>query len=902
MKFAKPNPLMPPRWADRLLSWVCPPELLEELLGDLHEQFFQQLNELGEAKARRLYAWEVIRFCRPYILKRRLAPKPYPANEYPFISLLNPDMIRNFLTITWRVLAQNKLQSFINIIGLAFGMTCFFLISLYLFDELTFDAFHTHSDRIYRITEQRTSPNGKQTKVASIAYNISDGAKAKIPEVEQSTRVSMLGRTNVTNPQTNTTFYKDLWLADAGFTDVFSFPFIAGDPKTALKQPYTAVLTRQMAQQLFGQANPVGKILRTDAFETPFRVTGVCEDVPKNSSVQFDILFSEVTIESQPWFAEGARSDWTSNRFVTFMLLKEGSSPQTVSTKIRSLVAANVKPGQDVGQFSLQPLRDIHFRSTDIGAGSAGDITYVYVFAIIALFVLLIACINYINLTTARASRRLKEIGIRKVSGARQGSLAGQFLLESLLVTGLALLVAVVAVNVSLPAFNTFTEKALTLDWTTDPRIWLGIGLGTLLTALLSGSYPALLLSRFQPALLIKGMQATPTSRAALRQGLVVFQFTLSVIMIVATLVVYLQLRYVHTKDLGFRKDQLVVVDINSGDVRRGFQTIQNEYAKLAGVQQVTVSSRVPGEWKSIPQIDVRLPGSQSGDGTKMSFLGVDEQFLSTFDIRLLAGRNFRPNAPADSSVVLINEAAARALGIKQPLNQLIEIPSVDFNGNPNPLPQPFKARVVGIVGDFHFRSLHESISPLIIGYRINPIQAIDYFTARVVGHDFQQTLDRMDAILQKVDAEHLFEYHFLDQQLELFYREDAKRQTIFILIGLATVFIACLGLFGLVTFTAEQRTKEIGVRKVLGASVGSIVALLSQDFLKLVLVAILIASPIAWWAMHRWLQGFAYHIDMAWWMFVLAALLTTTIALLTVTFQSIKAALVNPVKSLRSE
>jgi putative ABC transport system permease protein len=803
-------------------------------------------------------------------------------------------MLKNYLKIALRTLSKNKLQSLINITGLAFGMTCFFLIALYLFDEWTFDAFHVNASRIYRITEQRTSPNGKQTHVASVAYQVSKYAKTSMPEVENTVRVALLGRTNVSNQEAQHVFYKQLIFADQSFFPVFDYKLIAGDRTTALQQPFTVVVTRDMAQNLFGTVDAVGKIIHTDGFEPPFQVTAVCENIPRNSSFQFDILFSEATIESLPAFAERIRSDWSSNQFETYLLLKENAQPQSVAAKIRNAVAAHLTADQKAGIFALQPLRDIHFYSGNIenSAERMGDLTYVYIFAIIAGFVLLIACINYINLTTARASRRAKEIGIRKVAGANRAGLTGQFLMESMLITLISLFIALIAVQVILPAFNAFTEKALSLGVASDVRIWIGIGLATLITGLLSGSYPALLLSRFRPSLLIKGGSATPGSGGGLRRSLVVFQFTLSVIMIVATLVVYLQLRYVQTKNLGFNKEQLVVVDINSGSVRKNFETIKSEYSKLAGVSQVSVSSRV----------DVRIPTARAGVNSKMAFIGADENFLKTFGIQLQAGRNFGSNAAADSSAVLINETAARELGIKTPGDQLIEIPGMGDGGNMNPLDQPFKARVVGIVKDFHFRSLRETIAPMVIGYRINPLQPIDYFTVRVSGNEAQKTIGQLEYILQQVDPKHLFEYHFLDQQLALFYREDAKRETIFVLMALATVFIACLGLFGLAAFTAEQRTKEIGVRKVLGASVGSIVTLLSKDFLKPVLIAILIATPVAWYAMNQWLQDFAYKIDVEWWMFVLAGTLAVGIALVTVCFQSIKAALMNPVKSLRSE
>ncbi|MEO6286485.1 MAG: ABC transporter permease [Dyadobacter sp.] len=901
---ARPDP-HPPGWIHKLLSWLHPENTLEEVEGDLDELYVHWYKKSGGTIADLRYLINVVSVLPPFVRRRK------PVNEFAKTPILHTAMIRDYIKIAFRNLAKYKANSAINIVGLSFGMTCFFLISLYLFDEWTFDAFHSNADRIYRITEKKTSENGKQTHIASVGYQIGKYAATELPEVENAVRVTALGRMNVSDTAGRNVFLREVTIADRNFFPVFDYKLIAGDRATALQQPFTTVVTRQMAKNLFGTEDAIGKIIKTDGFDAPFTVTGVCENVPKNSSFQFDILFSESTIHGDTWYKERSDSDWSSNSFVTYLLLKDQANSQSVAAKIRIAAAAHVTEKKEPGIFFLQPLRDIHFYSEDIdnsaernnSVGRMGDITYIYVFAIIGIFVLLIACINYINLTTARASRRAKEIGVRKVAGAHRGSLTVQFLMESLVITCIALLIALLAVQLALPKFNAFTEKALAMNFASDYRIWMIVILATLLTGLLSGSYPAFLLSKFQPLLLIKGVTSTPgTNKTRLRQGLVVFQFTLSVVMIVATLVVYLQLRFVRNKNLGFNKEQLVIVDINSGKVRENFQAIKSEYGKLAGVNQVSVSSRVPGEWKNLALVEVHVPAAREGENSNMTFIGADEDFLRTFDIKLLAGRNFGNSASADSSSVLINESAARELGIQSPGGQWIEIPRRDGNGNMHPLDVPMRVRVVGIVKDFNFRSLRETISPLVIGYRVNPIQSIDYFTVRLSGTDAQETVAQMKYILQKIDPDDLFEYHFLDQQLALFYREDAKRETIFIGMVLATVFIACLGLFGLSAFTAEQRAKEIGVRKVLGASVGSIVSLLSRDFLKPVLIGILLATPVAWYVMHRWLQDFAYKIDVEWWMFALAGVLAIGVALLTVGFQSMKAALMNPVKTLRSE
>jgi putative ABC transport system permease protein len=418
----------------------------------------------------------------------------------------------------------------------------------------------------------------------------------------------------------------------------------------------------------------------------------------------------------------------------------------------------------------------------------------------------------------------------------------------------------------------------------------------------LSGSYPALLLSGLKPVLLLKGVKINQPGSLGLRKSLVIFQFSISTVMIIGTIVLYQQVQFMQTTNLGFNKDLMVVIDVNTGAARKNFATIKAEMAKIPSVQSVSVSSRVPGEWKTIRTVKINAPGNREESKTAY-LIGADEAFIQTFAVRLLQGRNFA--SPADSATVLLNETAARLLGVTQPSEQLVEIPAMSRGSNFEPVNDdntPFKARVIGIVKDFHFQSLRDKIEPLVLAYHQNPIHDIDYYTARIDAHAIPETLAKLKAVLLQVDPDEPFEYHFLDQQLARFYQEDARRQTLLIWVSLATIFIACLGLFGLATYSTEQRIKEIGVRKVLGAGVVNLVALLSKDFLKLVLIANGIAFPVAWWATTQWLRVYAYHIDPEGWMFALAGVLAVGIALLTVSFQSVKAALMNPVKSLRNE
>jgi putative ABC transport system permease protein len=447
-------------------------------------------------------------------------------------------------------------------------------------------------------------------------------------------------------------------------------------------------------------------------------------------------------------------------------------------------------------------------------------------------------------------------------------------------------------VKILLPSFNAFTQKQLTLGWETDFRIWIGVVVVVCIVVLLSGLYPALFQSRFKPLSLLKSKISVGKANLSLRRSLVVFQFALSIILIIATIVVYIQMKYITTKDLGFDKEQLLVIDINSGKVRENAETIKTELAKLSSVKDVAVSSRVPGEWKDLPKIKVKSEKILSSEGTDMYFLGIDDSFLRTYGITVINGRNFIMERLADSSAIIINQTAAKELGITEPAEQIIKIP----------LEQPFKARIIGIVKDFNFQSLRQPLAPMVLGFQNNPVQKIDYFTIKVASSNMSEILKQANDILHDIDQNHLFEYHFLDKQWELLYRQDRIREIIILITATLTIVIACLGLFGLATYAAEQRIKEIGIRKVLGASISSIVTMLSSDFLKLVLIAAAIAYPLAWWLMNQWLHDFAYRITISLWVFIASGLIALLIAFITTSFQAIKAALSNPVKSLRAE
>src|SRR5688572_1487160 len=815
-------------------------------------------------------------------------------------------MLKHYFKIVVRNLWRNKTYSFINIFGLTLGLTCFLLIALYVFDELTYDRFHAKADRIYRVIDEKTSPEGKESKTAAVGYQIAERAPADIPEVKLAARFTAFGRTNVADPLSTNTIHELFITANSDFLQVFDFTLLEGNRNTALTAPHSVILTEETAKRIYGVSSVVGRTLKAETDSVPFIVTGILKDFPSNSHVSFNLIFSESSITGQR-YRDFIDRDWASNTFTTYLVLDKNAKVANAIGKLNQMVAAN-RTNENTGKsvLNLQPLTSIHFHSAGIEGDNSrtekkGNLAYIYVFSIVALFVVLIACINYMNLTTARFANRGKEIAIRKVAGAGRANLANQFLSEAFVMAILALLLSLVITKLSLPYFNAFTEKQLNLTVSTDYRIWAGIFATAIVVGLFAGSYPAVFQSGLRPLLLLKNKVQQGKGHLSLRRGLVVFQFSLSIIMIIATIVVFLQMKYVNTTNMGFNKEQLVVVDINSGAVRRGAETIKSEYAKIPGIKAVSATSRVPGEWKVISKVKAKPQGSVSS-GDDMYLFTADDQFLRTFEVSLWKGRNFSAANLADTSAILINETAASALGIKEPSEQMIEIPSIDYNGSVDKLDEPFRARVVGIARDFNFRSLREKVAPMIIAYQKNPVDRIDYFTARLTTDNAEQALKQMETVLHKIDPSHLFEYNFLDKQWDNFYREDQKRETIFLAIAVMTILIACMGLFGLATYAAEQRIKEIGIRKVLGASVTQLIAMLSKEFVKLVIIAVIIAIPVAWWRSESWLNDFAYRTKIYWWVFVIAGSMALLIALCTVGLKALKAAIANPVKSLRTE
>ena len=893
----------PPRFILRFLKWFCKPEYHTDIEGDLLEYYERRRADAGRTSANVQLFRDVLFLFRPGIIQS-------PAIHQP---LMNNGMIKSYFIMGWRNLWKGKLYSSLNVLGLTFGMVCFLLIGLYVHDELTFDQQHLDANRIYRVITHERNPNNGASTVAAAGYMLAEESTHAVPEVEMTTRMQRAGRANLVDPENPVNVQETVTIADERFLQMFDFPLIEGDRRTALKEPNSIVITEDLAMRIFNRADVLNKNLQFSHMQTPLKITGILKDHPHNSSFNFTSVMSESTQYNEGWFKEQTENDWSSTSFTVYALLKPDAHAPSVAGKMTKLVYANeeLEPGWELS-LSLQPLKDVHLRSEGIADGARnsnvesipqGNPLYIMIFSFVGIFVLLIAGINYTNLTTARASSRIKEIGVRKTIGAVRGNLIRQFLVESLITTAISFVAAVIIVSLLLPPFNDFVNKQFSLFTAASLSFW-GIAIALIVAiGILSGGYAALLLSRFNPVALLKGLKIGTTSDFSVRKVLVVFQFTVSTVMIIGTIVLLMQVKFLNNTNLGFDKNLMLVIDVNVVKARSNFEWVKAEMTKVPAVEQVSVTSRVPGEWKSFRRVKAKQEGS-AGEPQVVYAIAADKDFLSTYDIPMLDGRNFQ--SENDTSAILVNETAAKMLDITNAGDQVVDIPVVARNNFFTPLfddvNASFKPRVIGIVRDFHFQSLRDRIQPLIIVYNNNPIQPIDYYSVKISPHDIPRTLEKLKSIMVKNDEREPFEYHFLEDQLALFYLEDQRRQTILSWVAFASVFIACLGLFGLATYSAEQRLKEIGMRKVLGASVVSLISLLSKDFVKLVFVACCIAFPIAWWGASRWLEEYAYHIEVTWWVFALAGMMATGIALLTVSYQAIKTALVSPVKILKSE
>jgi putative ABC transport system permease protein len=811
-------------------------------------------------------------------------------------------MIRNYFKIAWRNLMKYRFISFINLFGLTVGLTCCLLITTYIINELSYDRYNKNAENIYRVTRSFNSAEGVVSlNLSTVSPPFGYYFPTDFPEIKKMTRLLNNGSTPLK--------YKDklinepeVYFADENLFDVFTLDVLQGNQKTALKEPFSVMLSEEAAKRFFGNEDPMNKVLKANN-QFDVKVTGIYKGFPANSHMHPGILVSFSTLNDPAVYgAENMRTNWGNNSFFTFLLLPDHYDLNRMIARFPAFVDRRMDHKDYNGdlpskytKLGLQKLTDIHLKShTDYEAEPNGDISRVYIFSIIALFILIIACINYMNLSTARSALRAREIGIRKVIGARKKEIIFQFLSESVLISWAAILISFTLLYFTLPWLNKLSSQQLSMNILLKWQILIPVFLAPFVVGILAGIYPALFMSSFQPVKTLKGLIKVGSGNISFRKVLVVAQFTISIVLIITTVIVFQQLRYMQETSLGYDKEHLITMPYNNA-INTSYESFRNELLRNPEIKNVARSSRIP----TGRLLDAMGASTLSGDSMRpitadIKFVATDYDFIPTYGIGVKAGRNFSRSYGTDTSNFILNEAAVSAIGWKSPR----EAVGRDFKYGQN------QGKVIGVIGDFHFESLRQKIVPIVL---MNPATTPDqsFFNSlsiKVSGKNIQGTIAAVEKTWTKYLPEIPCQYTFLDENFTKLYESEQRQGTIFTVFACIAIFIACLGLFGLSAFAITQRIKEIGVRKVLGASVDSIVTLLSKDFLKLVLVAAIIAFPLAWYAMTRWLQDFAYRISIHWWVFVLSAVVAVIVALATVSFHAIKAAVANPVNSLRSE
>jgi putative ABC transport system permease protein len=810
-------------------------------------------------------------------------------------------MLRNYLKIAWRNLLKSKIFSLINIFGLATGLASFVLIALFVWDELSFDRFHEKADRIYRIHSDIRF-GGSDLTLAVSSDPMGAALKQDYPQVEEFTRIYNSSGGKLIKKGNEYIDEQKVAHVDSTFFDLFTLPAVSGNTKTALNEPNSVVVTESAALKYYGTTEVLGKMVETnEKGSTLYKINAVIKDLPRNSHFYFDFFFSMDNVD-YPF------GTYLSHNFHTYLLLREGSSPKDLEKNFPAYLNKYVVP--QASQFmevksmeefeksgnklnySLMPLTDIHLRSNRFPElGVNGRIEYVWIFSAVAIFILLLACINFMNLSTARSAGRAREVGIRKVLGTGRESLIGQFLTESILTVFISLLIALGLVWLVLPWFNGVSNKEISITEVFRPLFLPFLFLLPVAVGLLAGTYPAFFLSAFQPIQVLKGKMGTGLKKSGLRSGLVIFQFATSIILMISTIIVYRQLNYIQQTNIGFNKEQLLIIN-STGVLGGSAQAFKEEVLKVPGVKGATLSgfmpvhpsSRSDNTFSKEAVMDVK-------SGFNQQIWTVDADYIQVMGMEMVKGRAFSRDFGTDSMAIVINETSASLLKFDDPIGKKLYTSS---DGGQLDLAYT----IIGVVKNFNFESLRQEVGPLAMRLGNNPYSAI-----------FKVQTDNLQPLIRQVETKWKamvpsmpFSYRFMDQSFDDMYRSEQRVGKVGLSFAILAIFIACLGLLGLVTYMAEQRTKEIGVRKVLGASVQNIVTMMSGDFLVLVGVAALIAFPLAWWMMHRWLQDYAYRVNIGWWVFVIAGLATLVIAFLTVAFQAVKSALSNPVNSLRAE
>ena len=794
-------------------------------------------------------------------------------------------MIKNYLKIAFRNLWRHRVFSFINIMGLTVGMTACFLIFLFVKFELGYDAFNTKADRIYRIVCDIKTPT-EVIKASGPSWAVPPHIISEFPEIESAVRV---GDVSLLVRKGDIKFQEEnaLW-ADSAFFGMFDFKLIHGNPSTALKDPLSIVFSETAAKKYFGNSDPVGQTLLLTGEGISATVTGIMKDMPENAHIKADMLVSMTTLTKK--FNPGLDDQWGNYGASAYLLLKKGTNAKALERKFPDFLekrnGTKMKQQQMYATLLLEPLRDVYLRSTRNGDSKKGNISNVYIFSVIAVFILLIACINFINLTTARSSERAKEVGIRKVVGAAKSQLARQFIGESVLLCLLSYILTTGLSALLLPSFNHMAGKTIATSIFADPQHVLILSIASIGIGLLAGAYPALVLSSFKPTTVLKGRFATGTRGIVLRKALVIGQFTISIALIIGTLIVYTQMKFMRSRDLGFSKDQVMVINTNGDPGRMAFK---QSVLSVPGIKSSALSSSVPGGGNrgAYSEIENRKGDLQIAN---LDLYFVDFDYINQFNIKMAAGRSFQKEFGTDTTqAMLLNEAAVKMFGYSSP-EQAVGRRFRQWGR---------EGKIIGVMKDFHFRSLQQDIKPL--SMRIEP-DGCDLVSVKVSATNLPATIKAIESKWKTTIPNRPFSYYFLDEFFDRQYRSEERFGKLFLNFAVLAIFISCLGLLGLASHSTTQRTKEIGIRKVMGASVTNIVNLLSKDFLWLVFISFVIAAPLAGYSMYTWLQDFAYRINLSWWVFAVAGITAALVALITISFQAIKAAVANPVQSLRTE
>jgi putative ABC transport system permease protein len=803
-------------------------------------------------------------------------------------------MIKNYLRVVFRNLAKNKAFSFINIVGLAVGMAACLLIMQYVSFELSYDNFHTKGDRLYRINQDRYTGGKLSTVWAAGASAAAPAFKAAFPdEIEDYTKLLSTGQALISHGDQKYVI-KNNFLVSGSFFKLFSYRLLQGDANTALTEPKSMVLTESVAKQLFHGANAMGQTVTL--YGKTMKITGIMQDMPVNTHIKFDVIESYTTLK-EIWQAPpnfDPEKQWFSDGFTAYVLLKPGVNPRVLESKFIPIAKRGYADiPNESAVYTLQPVKDIHLYSNrKLEITPNGDGKSVYLLLGIAIFVIVIAWINYINLATARGMARAKEVGVRKTLGSAKGQLVLQFMFEAMALNGLAILAAVIIIAICIPAFASLTGLNIGLSLFGSLTFWGGVLLTFLVGSAFSGIYPAMVLSNYKPVEVLKGKISTSSKGAVLRKILVVFQFAASIFLLIGALTVYKQISFMQSQKLGVNIDQTVVIRsplIQVDSMRRDMRIFKEATLAMSAVKGISVSSDVPGGEVGTNRGKLRMVGQGENSNVQCRVITTDYDFLKNYGIKIIAGRDYSPQYPADEETLIVNRSATKLFGFNKPEDMVGK--QMIFGGNPH--------TIIGVTEDYHQQSLRDNYDAVIFDYSS---WVGGNVSVKISADNAAQTVAALKASWAKYFPGDPFDYYFLDTHFNEQYKADQRFSKVFGIFTLIAIFVACLGLFGLVSYTIVQRTREIGIRKVLGASVNGILQLLYKDFAMLVLVAFVVAAPIAWYAVHQWLNGYAFRIGLSPLFFLLPFVVVLLIAFATVSWLSIKAALMNPVKSLKTE